>query len=358
MALTFEDLREIGRAEMVTRRPDIAAVVGDASDMTVSAGAAMADAAVGVAAKGIKATFLDGAQGDDLTTLANDHWGIDRFEAVQAQGSVTFTRTSSGAGITIAAGTRVATQPDASGVAQEFTTDTDLVFLAGQNGPFSVNVTAVLGGKTGNVVAASVTRILTTLADLTFTVTNAAAFVGGAEEESDEDLRERVRDFHKTLRRGTLAALEFGAKQVPTVKRATAVESTTGLVTVYVTDIEGASNAAMVSAVEDELEEWRAAGSLVQVTGGAVFEQAITLTVSVRTGVDTNALAERIREAVSKRVERLKIGETLYRSMIQQAAMNVDPDAITNVTVATPSTDVDPTDSQIIRSPEDVITIS
>lgn len=366
MALNFEDLREIGRAEMVTRRPDLAAVLGDASEMAVTAGAAMADAAVGLAAKGVRDTYLDGAQGDALTTLVSDRYGLDRFEATQAQGSVQFTRTSGGGGLTIPAGTRVATNPDSAGKFQTFTTDIDLVFGAGVNGPLSVNATCVLGGKDGNVAPSKILRILDTLSDPTFTVNNSAVFVGGSEQESDDALRERARAFYKTLRRGTKEALEFGALQVPTVKRATAVEDAAQIVTVYVSDIDGASNAQMVADVQAELDTgsfggqgaWRALGSCAHVDGGVLFTQVVTLSLAVRTGVDATALVDSVRSAVSARIERLKIGETLFRSMILQAVLNVNPDAIVNATISVPAADVVPSSNQLIRSPTGVITVS
>lgn len=358
MALNFEDLREIGRAEMVTRRPDLAAVTGDASEMAVSAGAAMADAAAGVAAKGVRDTYLDGAKGTALTALVSDRYGIDRIAALQSTGVVSFSRTSGGAGLTILAGTRVATAPDTAGKFQTFTTNTDLVFGNAVNGPLTVNATCTLGGRDGNVAVSTITRILDALADTTFSVTNTAVFLGGAEEEDDPGLRERARAFYKTLRRGTKDALEFGARGIPSVKKAAAVEDSVHLVTVYISDADGNSNANMVSLVTAELENWRALGACLTVSGGVLFTQTIVVQLAVRIGVDTNALVDAVRAAISARVDRLKIGETLYRAQISQAAINVNPDAIRNCTVVTPAADVVPSASQLIRSPLSVVSAS
>jgi hypothetical protein len=210
------------------------------------------------------------------------------------------------------------------------------------------------------VAAGAINRVVSTIFDSTIAVTNSAVTVGGGEEETDEELRERIRSFSTTLRRGTLAALEYGALQVATVSQSTAVEdSTTGLTTVYVTDASGASNAAMVADVVDELENWRAAGSLVTVTGGSLYTlNPIQITLSVRTGVDTAAIAADVKDAIVARIARLKIGETCRREIIQQAALNVDPDNITGCTVVLPAADVDPADNQVIRTLAAYITVA
>lgn len=347
-APTFQDLFDIGRAQAILKRPDLTVLPGDVSEMEIAAGAAMADRVVGYDAGQVAATFLDGASGDALTELADDHWNIQRQEASQAVGQVTFTASSGPVSGTIPAGTRVRTGPDAAGEFQEFTTDVDLVFAAETTK--SVAATAVTGGQDGNVAAAAIDRIADTLFD-TFTVTNAAAFVGGNPEESDEDLRERVREQNKTLRRATKAALEFGARQVSQVATATVVEDlATGIVTVYVSDSEGNSNATMAAAVETELEQWRAAGVNVTVVGATLVTQAIDFSLVVRTGVDATALVDRVRQAIVSAVNRLRIGETFYRSLAQSAGRNVDPEGILQVTINSPVADVAPAADEVIRT--------
>jgi hypothetical protein len=240
----------------------------------------------------------------------------------------------------------------------ELVTDDPVSWGVGEAGPKSVNVTAVTGGLAGNLAAGKITRISTTLFD-TFTVAQSAPTLGGAEAESDDELRARIRVFTTTLRRGTLAALEFGSLQVPQVKNATAVEDAGGIVTVFVTDVNGASNAAMVSDVLDELEEWRAAGSIVNVTGGALYSlNPIQITLAVRAGTNTAAIASDVKKAIVARIGKLRIGETCKREIIQQAALNVDLDNIIGCTVLLPAADVVPAANQIIRTDVSYITVA
>lgn len=357
-APSWSDLYNDAKAELVLRRPDLTVDDGDIADMLMAAISAVGDRVVGYAADQVRATFVDGARGSDLTKLADDHWGLTRVAAVQAIGSVAFSRAATVLSGDVPAGTVIATVPDATGTIVEFTTNTLVHFAVGVAGPLSVNVTAVTGGIAGNLVLGKITRISTTLFD-TFTVAQAAPTLGGAEAESDDELRARIRVFTTTLRRGTLAALEYGALQVPQVRQSTAVEDVSGIVTVYVTDINGASNAAMVSDVLDELEEWRAAGALVNVTGGALYSlNPIQITLAVRAGTNTAAIALDVKKAIAARVGKLKIGETCYRAIIQQAALNVDLDSIIGCTVVLPAADVVPSANQIIRTDVSYITVA
>lgn len=357
-APSLDDLYNDARAELVLRRPDLTVDEGDISDMILAAIAAVGDRLVGYQADLTRATYVDGARGADLTKLASDHWGIDRFEAVKAIGTVTFTRLTSLTAGDIAAGTVVATTADASGVTVEYVTDTLLHFNVGELGPKSVNITSSEGGLAGNVASGLINRITSTLFG-TFTVTNPGLVLGGSEAEDDDSLRNRIRSFSTTIRRGTLAALEFGAKQVPQVREATASEDTAGNVTVFVTDANGSSNAAMVADVLDELENWRAAGASVAVTGGSLFQlDPIQITLAVRAGVDTAEIASDVKLAIVARVAKLRIGETCKREIIQQAALNVDIDNITGCTVVLPAADVVPSAFQVIRTGASFITVA
>lgn len=354
-APSYQDYFDLARAEAIVKRPDLAVAEGDISEMFVAGGAAMVDRFTGYAIERIAATYLDGAEGDDLTVLADDHFDVQRRAAVKSVGVVTL---SLSVGIytgTIAAGFRVATTPDADGNFVEIVTTADAIFV-GESSK-SVAAEAVNGGTDGNVAAAAVNRLLDTPPAGSWSVTNAALFAGGAEEESDDELKDRVRGVNATRPRGTLAAIEVGALQVPTVKVVSVVEDpTTLLVTVYVADADGNSNATMTAAVTTELEDWRCAGASVSVVGGTLYAQAIDISLTVRTGVDVAALSLAVRTAIVNAVNRLKPGETLYRDLISSAARAVDPDGITTVTVNTPAADVAPSSGQTIRA--DVSTTS
>jgi len=335
-APSFDDLLAQGLAEAQARRADLMFYDGDVSLAQLHGGAAMADACIRMAAQAFKETFIDGARGDALTALVDDHLGIQRQPATPAQVTLSFARPSQGGGEpagTIPSGTTVATQFDAEGNEIQFLTDTNLVFGLGVLGPLTVSATAVDPGTDGNVAAATIIRIIDVPSfDSTFTVTNAASAGGGNDEESDEELRRRARDFWSTLRRGTLAALEYGALQVDSVRVASATEDGQGLVTVRVTDQDGNSTAEMIADVEEELENWRCAGVVVTVLGGDPLEVEFTAELIVRAGFDVVAHATELEDAAAARMAKLKAGETCYLDMITAAIIGVYPDDIWEVT--------------------------
>lgn len=356
--LTFDELVELGKAEAIASRPELTVREGDVSLAMLHASAAMADASLAVAAKLFRATFIDGAKGDDLTALVADHTGIQRKAAVAAQVELTIARSSGGAGGTIPIGTQFATEATPDQAQIVFTLDAALVVGAGNNGPFTAQVaTCSTTGRSGNVKAGTIIKVVDQLFD-TFTVTNPAQAAKGAEQESDEELRQRARTWWSTLRRGTFAALEDGARLVPGVAIARASEDHLGRVTVQVADQSGGSNTIMESNVVAELENWRCAGIPLTVRGGVAKIVDLSIGIKAQRGFDVAAAAQYIQDAVEARVRKLQVGEILYLAEIIAAAAGVSPDDIQNVVVTAVTidsvaqfyvTDVDPGVGYVVR---------
>lgn len=352
LAPSYQDLVDLAIAQLTFRRPDLGVYEGDITDAQIHGGAAMADAVLRFATLAFRDTFLDGATGDALTILVNDHLNIQRAPATSSQGVMTFSRASAAAGAgTLTAGTTVATEFDANGQEVRLTLDADVVFGAldlTQNG----NVTAVETGRETNAEAGTVTRIIDSVFDATISVTNVNKVAGGNPEESDEELRERARTFWTTLRRGTVDALEFGSLTVDTVRVARAVEDTTsGITTVYVSDLDGNSTAQMLAGVAAELTNWRCASSIVLVVGGTQLTTAVAVTIAqFRSGFDVAAAAADIQAAITARMQKLRVGETLYLDALIGAIIAVSPDEIYDVTITDPAADVVPSATQVIRA--------
>lgn len=348
---SWQDLYDVGKATLQTRRPRLKVVEGDVTDAILAGCASMGMAILAYANNRFRACFLDGAEDADLTALAHDR-GVDRDEGDFSIGYVTISRPTFSAGLgTIPAGTRVATSADSSGAFQIFTIDTDVVFGATDLVKTSVSITASKNGVLGNVRESTVTRFLDTpVFDPSFVVVNPQITAGGAEAESDDELRDRVRNFFLTQARGTILALIFGARQVPGVDRVTVVVDDAGVVTVYVADVDGNSNDAMVAAVQVELQNWRDAADIVNASAGVLVSQSVVLSLTVKTGTDVNALLTLIRQAVVSRIALLNPGETLYRDMISAAVRDVDRQNITGVDVVIPVANISPTSNQLIRT--------
>lgn len=351
IAPTFDELEQIGRAEQILNRPDLQVQEGDVSEMLIKAAAAMADKCIEHSAASFKETFLDGASGQALTDLVNDHWNLQRIEAAEATGSQSFTRISAtGPAGSIPIGTVVATAINADGEDFRFVTDAALAFALNEQGPKSVGVTAQVAGRDSNVpTLGGIDRVIDTLFD-SFTTANDTLIVGGAPEESDPTLRQRAREFPSTLRRGTLAALEFGAKTIAGVAIASAFEDANGLVTVYVSDIDGNASAQMINDVQVELDlNWKCAGTVLTALGGTPVITDVDYSVTVRPGTNVAELEPVIEAAIAATMNKLKQGETLSLAQLQAAILNVDIDNITNAAINDPLADISPLNSQVIR---------
>jgi hypothetical protein len=357
-APSFDELLAIGRAEAQTRRPDLTFSEGDITEAHLHASAAMADHVIGYVAREVTKTFIDGASGDDLTYLVGDHLGIQRRAASPAQVLVTFTRTSTVLSGTIPAGTQVGTEFTPDGAQVVFTTAAPVIVDVGVGSVPGVLCNCTVTGPEGNVKAGTVTKVISQLFD-TFTVTNPLAAGGGNAAESDEDLRQRAKAFWSTVRRGTLAALEYGAKLVPTCRIAHVTEDqTTGLVTVQVSDQDGGSTVQMVSDVQAELENWRCAGVVLTVVGGAAAVLDLDITLRARAGFSVAAATDLLVAAVKARIGKLRVGETLYLDQVIGAIYAVAPDDVLDVGftsisvdgVAQPIADVVPAAGKILRA--------
>jgi uncharacterized phage protein gp47/JayE len=112
-------------------------------------------------------------------------FGMARFPAVQATGTVTFTRQTTTDVISVPVAAQVA-NADGSVIAQ---TLTPAVLNVGI-GVVTVPVQATVAGPQGNVAANSLTTLLTPVSEIS-TVTNLAALTGGAAQEADSQLQTR-----------------------------------------------------------------------------------------------------------------------------------------------------------------------
>ena len=359
VAPSFDDQLAQFEAEALANRSTLTFRDGDITTAQQHGAGAMADASIRYTAQAFRATFLDGAEGDELTALVDDHLNIQRDPATSASVDVTFTRTGTAAGST-PAGYTIGTQLDATGATVLFTTNVPIVWAMSDLGPHIVSCTCSVVGAVGNVAAGTVTRLVDTpQPDATIAVTNVATAGGGNDVETDPQLRVRARNFWVTLRRGTLAALEEGALEVPEVRTAKATEDqTTGEVTLVVSDADGNSTLQMISDTETQIEEWRAAGSLVTILGGTQLAIAVTGTMVFRdgSGADPLVYAPLVATAITARMAKLKQGEIAYLDAIKAAGISVDPDVIEAIQLTAPIADVAPTTTQTPRA--GVVTMS
>ena len=160
---------------------------------------------------------IDTAVGDDLDARAAEIQPATLFRrlAAKATGQVTFSRSGTTGTVTIPIGTIVKT---ADGV--EYVTTTVGTINNGFSSSNSVSAIAVEAGAAGNVSPGVIVKFDAKPAGVD-SVTNAASFTNGADKESDDEFRARLKAYIRTLARCTPEALEFiaGSVQLDSGKR-------------------------------------------------------------------------------------------------------------------------------------------
>jgi uncharacterized phage protein gp47/JayE len=154
-------------------------------------------------AKVITIFNIDKATGQDLTLRALD-FDLTRLGPRRAQGTVEFTRDGTSNTKVIPAGTRIAKGE------QEYLTLQDATILDTQSISDVVSAIATVAGPESNANVNEVTTVVTAFSDpdlAGLSVTNVAPMQNGANEETDVELRDRIRAKTRSLNRTSPDAL-------------------------------------------------------------------------------------------------------------------------------------------------------
>lgn len=353
------DYYALGRDRIVqtSKKIDPAQVDVEGSDanLFVGIGAVLAAQVTQQLAFRTAALLLDGADDEDLDRYAFDRYQLTRKGASPALGAATITRstTTAGAG-SVPIGTKILTD---TGI--EYVT-TQVAAFASSDVSISVNVRAAQAGKATQVGAEALQRFANpqSLWDATLQVTNPKTTAGGEDIEEDETFRSRIRDFWRTARRGVLAAIEFGAKTVPGVVSAQAIEALTAtgaparVVFLYIADSSGVASDALADQVRIALDDYRAAGIAVIISNSIPLLVDIQLALAFRAAVDTKTLTDEIVAAIVEFVNSIPVNGTLVRGQLFAVLQRFAADGLVigEGTIALPLGDLVPAVGQTIRT--------
>ncbi len=367
---TRVDLFNLGADEVLNRsavrppgqRLDPAQVFTSGSDINIliASSSAMAEEIMRQTALRVGALYLDGAEDIELDRLVADRYStsVVRKDASPAAAILTISRVAGSLpAVTFPVGTKFKTQ---GGV--EFISTVVSSISALSTGPTFVTVQAIQAGLTGNVAVGTITQFSVPPSDPNLMVTNVEPAAGGDQRESDASLRERARAFFLSARRGTLAAIEFGALTVQGVRQATAVEEInsagdpTGRVYLYICDAQGNGNQLLVNAVRAALVEYRAAGIIVDVSGATPLFVPITYNLRFRAGIDTTTAFSQVQTATIAAVNALAPGQTLTVSLLFATARSVPGVIVLDDAIVAPIGDLVPVGGQVIRTRANLVT--
>lgn len=279
-------------------------------------------------------SFPQTAQGDYLDCHAAMR-GLTRQAAAQAAGTLRFSAAeapvsdlviSQGSVCMTAEGTR-------------FETTSDAVLTVGSLW-VDVPAQAVEAGSGGNAAPNTVTVLAVCPVGITV-CTNPAAFTGGEEEESDEDLRSRVLESYQRLPNGANAAFyEEQAMRHEGVEAAIAVGRARGIgtVDVYLATAAGAPDAELLEEVEEDLQARREIAVDLQVLAPTLNSVDITVEIAVADGMDFAQVKSGVEMAVTGLFGGKLLGKSLLLAQLGKVIYAVD--GVENYRILTPEGDV------------------
>ena len=279
-------------------------------------------------------SFPQTAQGTYLDYHAETR-GITRGAAEKAAGVIRFAAADKvTAACPIEKGTVCMT---AEGV--RFETTEDAAIAVGSQWA-DVPAQAVEAGAGGNVIAGTVT-LLSAMPVGVVQCTNPAAFSGGCDAESDEALRGRVLASYQRLPNGANAAYyEQEAMRYPGVAAAKAVGRARGIgtVNVVIATHAGVPDAALLAAVETDLQKKREIAVDVKVLAPAVETVAVTAALKAAPGY---TFAE-AKAGAQSALETLFTGELLGKSVTTARLLTLlcGVEGVENVHLTAPAADV------------------
>lgn len=253
--------------------------------------------------------LVDKASGINLDELSNDHYDETRNGSTASVVELTFARTTTVAELVLPAGMISRTTGQADQDPAKFALDQAQTLAIGVS-TILATATSVAAGVSQNAEAGQIT-VIESKPQSDLTVTNADRAAGGNPAESDEELRDKIRQVFLAVA-GSLKGIEKGALAVLNVRQARAYEvlDSNGIpdcaVELVVADRSGKSNSTMTAATTAALTAWRGAGIPVNTTGGSPVPQNVTLAMEWRDGFATPANQFAVEIRVAAMMNRLR----------------------------------------------------
>lgn len=252
--------------------------------------------------------FVSTASGEYLDKHALAR-GLYRKEAVKASGEVTFSvDTAYDTDVVIEKGTAVSTSGE--NVVQ-YMTDSAVTLYAG-NTSVKAKVSAVEGGGKYNVIADTVTVLVTPPSGIT-AVTNETAIKGGTDAETDEELRERVLYSYRDISNGTNAVYyQRLAQSVSGVHSASVVSKARGegTINVYICGKSNSPvNSEVITQVQTLLDENRELNVDILVLSASAVNVSFSFNLEIEDGYSFIEVKEEIEDKARAYVESLGVGK-------------------------------------------------
>lgn len=274
---------------------------------------------------------------------------VRRFAAAKARGVATFTRSvvTAGSG-EIPVGTEIRIPYD--GRSYVFVVRATKA-VASTGLTVNVDLEAQATGAASNIGSVSAGMALTGLPAALWDATMLPTFVnvaGGADDESDEEMRERQRLWERSRQRCTASAIMFAARLVNGVKHVVLADvfdpHLGGWANLYIGDINWASTSTLRQEVAVSLEGWRGTGAALNVRGLAQSNVTVSARLHMARPIafyDVLALREAGIVAALRFFDK-RIDAYQYDTAILKSRLAHVHDEVAGVTLLSPTGDGEP----------------
>lgn len=265
--------------------------------------------------------FVSTAEGSYLDMHAQER-GITRREATPSYGEVTFSVSEALAeNVSIPKGTVVATFASLL----RFETTADTVLYAGKTS-VTVKAKSVGVGRKYNVLKGAVSVMVTPPSGIE-AVTNALAFSGGCDKESDESLRERVEKSLKFPANSTNRAYyESMAQSFDGVSSASAVSRArgAGTVDVYIAADGSVASDDTVSKVQSLLSKEREVNVDVLVKKAEPSTVNFYLEIQIQEGYGYDDVKDRCKSSISDFIASRGVGGDVLMCQVAEKVYHIE----------------------------------
>lgn len=347
----IDDLRTFLRAAVPSINTSVGTVV---RDLLNAFGGELAEVYSYISATKDDA-FLSTATGDELDRKAAD-FNVARVQAAKAAGIISFERgTPAPQNYHIYAGVRVSTPQDEYTVAVDFLTMEDTLLGEGNLSAYAP-IEAEYGGDEGNVAMYAIVTMPSPVVGVT-SVLNYEATIGGADAESDEDLRNRTIGSISPLY--SEAAIEAAAEGVAGIFDSAVIDlrDGSGNFCVYVCDIQGLLSSTLATDVQAIVDAVKVIGTVANVLGPTVIPVDVIGELTVLPEYSSASVLTRVTSAINDFIESLEIGDDFHRyDLLVYVSDNVA--GVDNLVISVPATDVVTLSYEICRLGDLVLAVS
>jgi uncharacterized phage protein gp47/JayE len=307
---------------------------------------------------------------EDLDSWAADY-GVARLAAAKATGIVTFSRFTA----TAQAVVPIAAQVQSFDGTQTFNVTLDTTntaynatlggyVLGAATASISVPVQAVTAGAGGNVAIGALNVIIQAIPGID-TVTNAAAFINGANAETDAAFRTRFVAYIASISKATKGAIGYAITTLKPGVSYALVENAQyngtaqmGYFYVVIDDGTGYPTSAFLSSAFNAIDSARPVTSTFGVFAPVVVTANVTMTITTGAGYTHSDLVTLVQTAITNYISVLTLGQTLAYTRLAQLAYDASPGVINvyAVTLNGATVDVTATSQQVVKAVSVLVT--